>query len=516
MLQSRTRNTTRNIVCAIISQLATVILAFFTRTALIRCLGIQAVSLNGLFTEVIAMISLAELGVGSAIVYNLYKPLAENDERRICQLMTLFKTAYRIIALAVLFIGLLLTPFIQHLVNSVDYSINYIRIVYILFVIQTASSYLCAYKASLLNADQKKYIVSIITMVVKAVSVIGIIGILYVSHNYIAYLCVQIVFNLSTNIVSAIYVDRTYTYLHDDKSMSAEDKRNVFRNVKNLFIKTLSWRITSSTDNILISVLVNTLQVGYYSNYNVFFGIVRQLQTQFAGGIAGSLGNLLATEKSEHCIRVLSRLNYMFYVLSFILCLGMYSCVNPVIQLWLGVDYLLPGTVVLISCLNLFIDFCKTPLWQVLEVSGLFTEDKNISIIGSTANLIVSIIFGMKYGMIGIFFGTTITYLVQLFMKIKLIYSKTFNSSCRGYVIRWIYYLISFFAAELVILFITSFIHLDCIILKVLVNGVVAVTIAIPFCIIPFVKTEDYIYVSGFIQKMTKLQIGKGSTVQHK
>lgn len=507
MEQSRTRSTTKNIVVSIFAQFTTAFLSFFTRTALINVLGIQAVSLNGLFSEVIAIISLAELGVGSAIVYNLYKPLAECDEKKICQLMTLFETAYRIIALVIFSIGLLLTPFIQYLVNSVDYSLNYIRIVYILFVIQSASSYLFAYKASLLMADQKKYIVSVITIVVKVVSVIGIVAVLYLTHNYIIYLCTVIVFNLVTNIASSLYVDNHYKYLRKDNSISSGERRNVFRNVKYLFIKTLSWRITTSTDNLLISTLVSTLQVGYYSNYSIFFNIIKQLQAQFSGSIAGSLGNLLATEKSERCVQVLGRLNYLFYVLSYVLCLGVLACISPVIKLWIGEEYLLPFSIVLISCFNIFIDFCKCPLWQVLEVSGLFKEDKNISIIGSTANLIISVILGLKYGMLGIFAGTTITYLVQLFLKIKLIYSRTFKISYKKYVIRWIYYLLSFIVGEIFVMLFCSVVHITNIFLQIVVNGIFAVVISLPFCIIVFLKSEDFRYMINLICSHTRSKV---------
>lgn len=504
MEQNRTKNTTKNLLAALFAQLVTAILSFFTRTALIDVLGIQAVSLNGLFSEVIAMISLAELGVGSAIVYNLYKPLAEHDEKRICQLMNLFKTAYRVIALAVLCIGLVLTPFIQYLVNSVDYSIAYIRIVYILFVIQSASSYLFAYKSSLLMADQKKYVISIITIVVKAASIVGIITVLYLTQNYIVYLCTIIFFNLSTNIASAIYVDKHYKYLKNDTSMPKKERKDVFRNVKYLFIKTLSWRITTSTDNILISTLVSTLQVGYYSNYNIFFNIIKQLQAQLSGSIAGSLGNLLAKEKPEYCIKVLNRLNYLFYVLSYVLCLGMLACIDPVICLWLGDDYLLPVSIVFLSCFNLFIDFCKCPLWQVLEVSGLFKQDKNISIIGSTANLIISIILGLNYGMVGIFIGTTVTYLVQLYLKIRLIYSHTFGISYWSYVMRWIYYLISFIIGEILITIFIAFVSVENLLLQVLINGVIAVAVSVPFCIVLFLRSEDFKYTINLVSNIVR------------
>ena len=506
MASSRTRNTAINISTAIASQVVTVILSFFTRTALIRTLGIQAVSLNGLFAEIITMLSMAELGVGSAIVYNLYKPLSENDEKKVCQLMTLFQTAYRVIALVIFTAGLLLTPFIQYLVNSIDYPLSYIRLVYVLFVIQSASSYLFAYKSSLLMADQKKYVVTIITLEARTVNAVVTVAVLYLTGNYIFYLCIQILFNFSSNVLSALYVDKTYPYLRKDSSMPREEKKNIFRNVKYLFMDTIAYRTINSTDNILISTLVSTLQVGYYSNYNVFFNIIRQLQSNFSQSITGSLGNLLVTETPEHCIRVLNRLNYLFYVMGFALSLGMFACVSSVVRLWLGADFLLPEAVVFVSCLNLFVNFCKAPLWQMMGVSGLFRDNKNISIVGCVTNLVVSVALGVKLGMVGVFLGTTATSLVELVLKVRLLFGKSFHVSVKKYVARWCYYLLSFLTAQAGILWFASVVRLENLFVQVLVNGVAAVVLSIPFCVLVFMKNEDFRFAVDLVRSRMPIE----------
>lgn len=507
MASNRTRNTVINTTTAIVSQAVTALLAFFSRTALVRTLGIQAVSLNGLFGEIITMLSLAELGVGSAIIYHLYKPLAENDEKRVCQLMSLYQSAYRIIALAIFSIGLLLTPFLQYLVNSVSYPMSYVRLVYVLFVIQSASSYLFAYKSALLTADQKRYVVVIITLIVKTLSVIAVVAVLFLTGNYIAYLCVTILFTLATNVACAIYADRHYPYLCSDGSMGREEKKQIFKNIKYLFVGNLSVKLISSTDNILISTLVSTLQVGYYSNYSIFFNILKQLRMQLASGISGSLGNLMVSETKEHSVRVLNRLSYLFYVLGFVLSLGIFACVTPVIQLWLGEDYLLPGAVVSVSCLNLFIDYCKPPLWQMVAVSGRFRENRNISLTACVVNLTVSIVLGWKLGMIGIFLGTTVTCLVEIAQKTRLIFGKVFRASARAYAARWCYYLLSFLAAQAGIVWFTSAVRLENLFVQVLANGVAAVILSIPFCVLVFLKQEDFRFAVDLVRRC--LLLGK-------
>ncbi len=443
MTGKRTQKSIKNIAVAIVVQIITVLLSFVTRTLLVTSLGVESVSLNGLFTEVISMLSLTELGVGSAIIYNLYKPLTEGNKEKVCKLMGLFKTAYNIIALATFCIGVALLPVIHLLVNQVNYSKNYIRLVYFLFVLQTSVSYLFSYKVSLLNADQQKYIYSIIHLAFKGIGTFAAACILFTTYNYVYYLISVIFFNIMTNFVASIVVDKKYPYLKEDHGkLSPDETKNVFSNIKNLFIKNVSAKVTNSTDNILISTLVGTLSVGIYTNYSIILNAVKQFSVQISGALAGSLGNLFASEKSNHCIMVLDRLTFIFFIIASSLSVCLYCCITPFIEVWLGKDWILANSVIFICCVNLFLDFCKIPLWQSLEVSGLFKKDKNISIIGTTINLIISIILGMKMGISGIFWGTFATYVVQIVLKIHLLFKDYFNDSPVKYYGKWLIFFI--------------------------------------------------------------------------
>ena len=433
----RTSKSIKNIVYAIIVQGVTTVTSFITRTALIKTLGIEAVSINGLFTEVIAMLSLAEMGVGTAIGYNLYKPLAENDREKIAQLMKLFKRAYQIIAAVTLVIGLAITPWIQNLVNDVEYSTAYIRVVYILFVVQTTATYLFAYKTTLLNVDQRKYIVSIITLTVKVIGMIVLVLILTMTHNYLLYLTANIFVNLSVNIIASYVVDKEYPFIKRGGTLPASERKQVFSNIKNLFIRTLSGRITNSTDNILISTLVGTLQVGVYSNYALFFNVVKQMGNQLVGGITGSLGNLMAIEEPEHCEKTLSRLTFIFFALASLASFGLYMCLPSIVEIWIGKEFLLDEISLMICCYVILLEFSAKPLWEIMTVSGLFSKDKNISIAGSTVNLIVSIILGKALGLAGIFIGTICTYVIQIIMKSGLLYRDRLHLNVRPYYLMW-------------------------------------------------------------------------------
>ncbi len=422
---ARTKNSIHNIIFALCLQGVTVVANFVIRTIMIQRLGMQATSLNGLFTEVLAALSMAEMGVGTAIIYNLYKPLAENDHKKVRQLMGLFKNAYRIIAAVTFLIGLALCPWIHLLVKSIDYSLNYIRLVYMLFVVDLSMSYLFSYKVSLMNADQKSHIQSKVSMAIKPIEVIIKIVVLLITNNFIAYLLASILVTFLGNLVRSYVVDRYYPWLGKNEEMLPKDERKeVFSNIKNLFIKALSGKITSSTDNMLISALVDTLKVGYYSNYALVIGVFRQLANQIAyGGIGASMGNMLVTESKEKCTKIFYRLEYLFFVVGALASVCTYCCVDSFILIWLkSEEFLLAKSIIFICCLNLFIEVINRPLWSIMEVSGLFRYDKYISVAGSVVNLVVSIVLGMKIGMAGIFIGTFITYLIQSILKTFLLF----------------------------------------------------------------------------------------------
>ena len=506
----RTKKSIQNIFFALIAQFCTTLCAFVIRTALIKILGNQVVSLNGLFTEVIAMLSLAEMGVGSAIVYNLYKPLADKDYHKVSQLMNLFEKAYRIIAGASFLIGCLLIPWIHYLVNEIDYSDNYIRLVYFLFVVQTSVSYLFAYKISLLNADQKKYINSIVNTLVRVLSTGVLLLVLELTNDYIVFLGFNIFFTILSNFITSLIVDKNYTYLSKREILPKEERLKVFTNIKDIFIKTISSKITNSTDNILISTLVGTLQVGYYSNYAMFFNVVRQLEAQFGAGIAGSVGDLLTGTNHKHSIEVLKRLTFIFYLCASCGMVCLYSVLSPFITLWLGGEYILDGYIVAISCYVVFFEFAKLPLWRYLEVSGLFKQDRNISILGSVINLFVSIILGLRVGIAGIFIGTLFTFIIQLVLKIRLLYRDFFHESPRDYYFYWIKLSILMIIQMFVVNIVLQKLNISNLYLKVILFGLIGGMAAVISNILVFMSTPEFRYTIGLIRSgVQKLRIRK-------
>lgn len=507
MARSRTQNSVRNVSLGLFVMLPNTIVTFVTRTFLVKLLGLDAVSLNGLFSEVIAMMSLAELGIGMAIVYSLYKPLCDNDQTKISQLMSLYRSAYHIVAGATILIALILLPFIDKLVNNINFPVSYIRLVFLLFAINTASSYLFSYKTALLNADQKQYIVSLTTAIIRLVFSGIIIGLLYVYKNYLLFLALQIVQSITTNVVLARYVDKHYTYLNYKDKLPKTERRVVFDNIKNIFIKRLSGVITSSTDNVLISTLVSTLQVGLYSNYVLIFSAIRTLKRQITNGVAASIGNLSVNETAEKGSIVLKRLTYLFFLFSCFVCAGLMATMSNIITIWLGEEYILEEIVVYVAILNLYIEICSEPLWQYLEVSGLFRQDKYIGILGSTINLIVSIILGKMIGMVGIFIGTVCTQVIQLILKTILLYKRKYNSSPWIYLGMWCKLFASYSVISIVQFYWIRTTVISNIYVSILVKGMMAIVSALIVSITFFIGSDEQKYSIRLIKQIIHRKI---------
>lgn len=507
--RSRTQNSVRNVSFGLIVTVLNTLVSFISRTALVRTLGTEVLGLNGLFTEVITMLSLAEMGVGMAIVYSLYKPISEMDHKKISQLMSLYKSAYLTIAAVTFGLGIALTPFIDRLITDVSFPLSYVRLVFVLFVVKTSSSYLFSYKTSLLNADQKQYVVSTVSALVKLLATAVLIAVLVLFKNYILYLLLLIFQTLIADVILSRYVDKKYDFIDYHEKMPKDERKIVFGNIRDIFIKRVSGIITSSTDNILISTLVSTIQVGFYSNYQVIFNVVRTLKQQFTNGIAASIGNLSVTTDSGHCITVLKRLTYFYFVFAMIMSSGLMAVSRPFIVLWLGEGFVMENAIIYIAILNLFIEICCEPLWQYLEVSGLFRKDKNIAIIGSSVNIVVSIVLGLRIGITGIFLGTVCTQVIQLILKTRLIFKEKFLTSPGVYFKIWVKVFAAYGVLVISQILLMNRMTFGAAFWDFIIKGTLSVILAGILAILPFAKTDEEQYFFGFCKTAIKKLVGR-------
>lgn len=416
----RTDNVLKNGLWGIVYQITNILLGVVGRTVFIYFLNSEYLGISGLFSNVLNMLSLTELGFSSAIAFHLYGLLAREDHEGITGIMNFYKNVYRTVAGCIFVVGLSITPFLHLIIRESSFDISYIRFVYIIYLINTVVSYFYAYKFTIAVADQKNYILTNIDTVFKFIAIMANILVLVIFKDFIIYLISGIIINLIGNFIKARAVSKRYPYLSDNTKIKPEHKKKILSDVKNIFAGKLSTVIVTSTDNILISAMVSLSSVGLYSNYSMIIGYIQAFLTQFTSATQASIGNMIASESKEHSYDILKKLTVIVYFATSFCAVSLYVLLNPFINIWLGEKYLLSMDIVIWCVLSFYIQIVKSPVWYSLGGVGYFQKDKNISIVGAVSNLVISVVCAHFFGLSGIFMGTVFSQLIQWILKTRL------------------------------------------------------------------------------------------------
>lgn len=414
MVNSRTRNSALTMFLSGVRQILTILLTFVSRTVFIHTLGADYLGLNGLFSNILSLLALSELGIGSAISFYLYKPIADKDIHRIRVLMNFYKTCYRIVGLSILGIGMCLVPFLPKLVNLEQQVPVNLYLVYFLYLLNTASSYLFfAYKQAIVTANQEQYKIEKINIVFTFVNCAADIVILLLFHNYIVYLFLKFLLVLVKNLIIALIIDREYPYLQgkETEKITKEEIHIFLKDIFSVSLFRIGSTLFNSTDNIIISMLLGTVVVGYYSNYYMIISqitiVIGILTRSFVAGI----GNVIAKETKEKQYIIFKQLDFAVFFVTTFCTACLFQLLNSFVKLWIaGVDsaYLLSQTVVLFLCLSFFLDSTTQILNSFREGSGNFKTGRTLQIMGGIVNIFLSIVLGKAYGLEGIFAATII------------------------------------------------------------------------------------------------------------
>lgn len=410
---SRMRNLLRNAAGFSGSHLVTYLLQFACRTSFIYTLGKEYLGISSLYTNILTILNITELGFATAITYSLYEPLTKGDWERIRGLMAFFKKAYRLVGLAVLVFGLSLLPFLPSLMTGVTDQIN-IYHYYLLYLAQSVFSYwFFAYKNILLVADQKQYLSDVVACICKIVVTVLQILSLFILRSFLTYTVLSITMVLANNIATAMIVDRRYPQLRGDaQPLTKTQKISLFRGVYALFLQRISTAVGTATDNLIISAFVNVMAVGLYSNYHLILSTVQTLVFGSIRRITPTLGNYYTThgkEKSEFLFRTLNLANaYLVCVCS----VCFYVLFRPFITLWAGESYLLDAVTVAIVVLNFSTNYLQSVVLIFRNVTGLFSIGKYCSVINAILNLVISLVLVQYWGMTGVFAGSIISRLI--------------------------------------------------------------------------------------------------------
>ena len=491
--RSRTENSIINSAMSIVTQVLTVVLNFAVKTVFIKMLNDEYLGVNGLFTNIITMLSLADLGIGIAIPYSLYKPLAKKDEHKINVLMNFYKKVYTIIGIAVLLIGLSLTPFLGLIIKDIPKNVPHLSLIYILFVIHSASSYFFVYKKFLIDSDQKGYITSrIIFTFSTLLSIIQII-LLVTTKNYILFLLSSIILVIIQNIYISSKANKLYPFIKNktDEKLEKEDMEGIKKNVSSLFIYKVGTVIMNGTDNIIISKFIGLIIVGFYSNYVLIIN-----------SITSSIGNLVVTTNKKRSKEVYDNLNFANFWLYALFGVCIIVLINPFINIWIGKKYVMGFSIVFLLVLNFYVLGMQSVTNSFRNAYGLFWIAKYRPIIMVIINIVISVVLVQFIGIEGVLIGTLISRLVTTaWLDPYIVHKYGFEISPKSYYIDYLKYLVIFIAISIIFNYFVSMITINNIFILILIAILVVISVNV-ILVLLFFKTSEFNYFYDKIKKI--------------
>lgn len=501
-----------NIAAGLTNQAVITSLSFISRTVFITYLGVEYLGISGLFTSILAMLALAEAGVGSSIVYSLYKPVAENDHEKINVLMKLYKKAYLLIALIVFLLGMAIMPFLGFFVK--DTNVENVHLIYFIFLMNTVLPYLYLHKNNFLSVCQKTYIVTGIYSISSILSVILKIAILYYTHNFVLYLLVDCALTIITSVFLAIIVNKKYPFLKNKvtTTLDIETKKDIFKNIKAILLQNIGVYLVFGTDNIIISSFVSVAAVGLYSNYHMLIEICRTFVNQVSSNIYHSVGNLVAKETKEKVYsiyKITMFLNFWLYSLCGIL---LFILLAPFITLWIGPEFLLGNTVLILLIIIFYERGMRNAISTVKTTSGIFHEDRYAPLCQAAVNLIISIVLVRSMGIAGVFIGTLVSAAaVPFWVTPYLAYKKVFGKSVLLYYTRYFFYTAAAVGVYLLTNFVTSFLPEGTFFLLIIKALTCTIVVNSSYVVI-FYKTNEFKYLVSVFKNIILLLFKKYSS----
>lgn len=411
----RTENSIKGIITSVISNVINIIVSLIAQAVFIKVLGQVYLGINGLFNNILSMLAIVELGFASAIIVNLYKPVANDEREKIKSLLLYYKKIYKIISVVIFLLGMILLPFLKYIVGEVEIKES-LQFLFILYLLDIVASYVLTYKRSILYANQKSYIINIVHIGYLIVLNVFQIAYLLIFKNIVGYLLIKIACRLLENIILTMIANKKYAYITDTNvsEIDAETKTDIVTKVKGLFYHRIGFSILTGTDNIVISMTksLGVIYVGLYSNYNLIFSAIQNLMTLVFSSLTASVGNLLVEDNNEKTYKVFkSLLLFNAWAYTFITISAFYIS-KPFITIWLGEEYVLSSMVVLVFIVNLFMTGMKKVYVTFKEAAGIFYEDRFVPIIEGLVNIGMSIILVKYFGLAGVFLGTLCSSLV--------------------------------------------------------------------------------------------------------
>ncbi|MBO4374631.1 MAG: polysaccharide biosynthesis protein [Lachnospiraceae bacterium] len=444
MIIERRKNAIKGTFFGGVQKIIQIFFPFVIRTIFIYTLGVEYLGLNSLFTSILQVLNLAELGVSSALVFSMYAPIAYDDKEKICQLMSLYRYYYRIIGFVVLALGVALMPFLPHLIKGdVPADIN-IYILYAMHLSATVLSYwMFAYRNSLFTAHQRNDVISIINIVVNICLYVAQAVLLIRFHNYYIYLSLNIAAQIVTNLIIAVMSKRYYPELEPRGKLPTEEVEKINHKVRDLFTAKIGAVINHSADSIVISAFIGLELLAVYQNYYYIISSIMAFFSIFFSACTAGIGNSLIVDSKEQNRELLYNINHIVFFVTCFCCTCFVSMCQTFMQLWVGEKYELPFSFVILFACYLFAEEAPRTLIVFKDAGGIWKHDRFRPLTSACINLTLNLILTPHFGLYGIIISTIVALIfVSLPWVIVNINNRLFEIGIGLFVRRLLFYVL--------------------------------------------------------------------------
>lgn len=414
---SRTKNTVRNIFAGVLNKFVTLLLPFFVRTVFIWTIGIEYAGLNSLFTSILQVLNLSELGFSSAVIYSMYKPIAENDHDTICALLSFYKKIYFVIGIVIFVLGSALSPFLKYLIHGEIPSDINIYILYFIFISNTVIGYLLfGYRQSLFNAFQRQDVLSnILTITTGFQNILQIVILLFIK-NYYVYVVLFPISTILNNLIVKFLSERYYPDFRPVGSISTELKNDIKIKIKGLFVSKICGVTRNSFDSIFISMFLGLSITAIYTNYYMIMSALTGFLVILVNSMTAGIGNAVQTETKEKNYFQMEKINFVYMWISGFCTICLLCLYQPFIKIWLGTEYLLKTSTVLLLCIYFYILKIGDVRSIYVDATGTWYEARWRALAESLANIILNALLGKIFGINGIVLATAISLFIFNFI----------------------------------------------------------------------------------------------------
>lgn len=502
---NRTQNATRNIAFGVVLRIYQMLMPFVMRTIMIYLLGVNYLGLNSLFTSILQVLNLAEMGVGLAMVYSMYEPIAKDDSEKVCALMQLYKVYYRVIGAVVLIGGCLVIPFLPKLIKSdIPPDMN-IYILYILNLLATVLTYwLFAYKNSILYAHQRADISTKVAIITETIKYLLQIVVLAVFQSYYLYTIVIVATQILTNIITAVVAGKIYPQYKASGKLSKEEVRQINAKIRDLFTSKLGTVVFNSVDTIIISAFLGLRILAIYQNYYFIVTSVTSLISIIFSSSTAGIGNSLIIESEEKNYNDFKKFTFIICFILCICCCCFVGLYQPFMKLWVGKKFMLSFSFVILFCI-LFYCLELAMVWAtVKDAAGLWHSDRFRPLIGACANLIMNIVLVQVIGLYGIILSTVFSYIfISMPWLIHNLFKFLYNESLKVYLKDLsMYILVAILATTITTIICRKITFVG--IFELVFKGIISIIIPVSIEILCYRKKEEFKESIKLVKKMLK------------